>query len=71
MLNTEKQGVKVKGGKHVYVGIAKREVTTKTQRGKHGVNTGREVKTKRPRNVLSNIVPLYVDGHVRRTDAGH
>jgi hypothetical protein len=68
LLNTEKQRGKVKGGKHVYVAMAKREVTTKTQRRKHGVNTGREVKPKRPRNVLSNIVPLYFDGHVKRTD---
>ena len=71
MLNTEKQGVKVKGGKHVHVGMAKREVTTKTQRRKHGVNTGTEVKPKQPPNVLSNKVPLYVDGHVKRTDAEH
>jgi hypothetical protein len=71
LLYTEKQGVKVQGGKYVSVGMAKREVTTKTQRRKHGVNTGREVKPKGPRNVLSNIVPLYVDGHVNRTDAEH
>ena len=58
MLNTEKQGVKVKGGKYVYVGMAEREVTTKTQRRKRGVNTGTEVKPKPPRNVLSNKVPL-------------
>jgi prepilin-type processing-associated H-X9-DG protein len=51
--------------------MAKREVTTKRKRWKHGVNTGRELKPKRPRNVLSNIDLLYVDGHVKGTEAGH
>ena len=45
-----------------------REVTTKTKRWKHGVNSGRELKPKRPRNVLSSIVPLYVDRHVKTRD---